>query len=130
MVSIGLEAILYNPKRFKIRSHWLRRTPAPRCVRGVLILGVCAMLMLTLTLVKLELKQQSSEIAIASMLYGTIDEYKRAVETHLRYAARQGYPAYILREDLYNGVWNKPVYLMHVIMAELAKGDDGARWIM
>lgn len=83
-----------------------------------------------LMLEKLGLKQQSSGIAIASMLYGTIDEYKRAIETHLRYAARHGYPAYILTEDFYNGVWNKPVYLMHVVMAELAKGDDGARWIM
>jgi hypothetical protein len=67
---------------------------------------------------------------MASMHYGDNQYYERAIETHIRYAERHGYPIYVLREDLYKGVWNKIVYLIHVILNEMARGDAGARWIM
>jgi hypothetical protein len=69
-------------------------------------------------------------VAIASMLYGDNLLYERAIDTHLRYAERHGYPTYILRKELVNGVWNKLAYLIHVLVAEMDKGDAGAPWIM
>lgn len=76
------------------------------------------------------MKTERPRVAIASMLYGDNELYKRAINTHLRYAKRHGYQAYVLRKELINGVWNKLAYLIHVIMTEMDKGEDGAQWIM
>ena len=64
------------------------------------------------------------------MLYGDNELYERAINTHLRYAERHGYRAYVLRKELVNGVWNKLAYLLHVLMTEMDKGEEGASWIM
>lgn len=65
------------------------------------------------------------------MLYGDVKHtYGRAIETHIRHADRHGYPTYILRRELIDGVWNKLVWLIHVMVEEMNKGDLGARWVM
>jgi hypothetical protein len=74
--------------------------------------------------------RHNGNFAMASMHYGDNQYYERAIKIHLRYADRHGYSTYVLREDIYNGVWNKIVYLMHAILNEMAKGTAGARWIM
>ncbi len=60
------------------------------------------------------------------MLYGNNRLYERAVNTHLRYAERNGYPTYVLRNELVNGVWNKLAYLNHITMTEMDKEEAGA----
>lgn len=70
------------------------------------------------------------DVAKVTMLYGENELYVRAIDTHIQHAKRHGYPAYVLRKELINGIWNKLLYLMHVMVAELHKGAEGARWIM
>lgn len=70
------------------------------------------------------------DVAKVSMLYGENELYMRALDTHVRHARRHGYPAYVLRKDLIDGVWNKLLYLIYVMVAEMHKGEEGARWVM
>jgi hypothetical protein len=69
-------------------------------------------------------------VAKVSMLYGDNEYYTRAIETHIRHAKRHGYPAYVLRQELITGVWNKLLYLIDVMVQELRRGDQGVKWIM
>jgi hypothetical protein len=64
------------------------------------------------------------------MLYGEPHLYDRAIRTHIRYAERHGYSTYILRKELIQGVWNKLAYLLHVLVTEMDKGEEGTSWIM
>ncbi|KAI1615335.1 hypothetical protein EDD37DRAFT_507190 [Exophiala viscosa] len=79
--------------------------------------------------------QKSPDVGIVSMLYGTPNEYYvKAIETHERHAARHGYPAHVLRSNVYplhNGIWNKLAYLLHLLVAELEKPEDErTKWLM
>jgi len=69
-------------------------------------------------------------VAVVSMLYGDNDFYVRAINTHLRHAERHGYPSYVLRTEIIDGVWNKLAYMMHVMITEMEKGEEGAKWLM
>lgn len=73
---------------------------------------------------------RAPEVAKVSMLYGDNEYYLRAIETHIRHAKRHGYPTYILRKELIDGVWNKLLCLMHAMVSELSKGEQAAEWIM
>ncbi|EAW14977.1 uncharacterized protein ACLA_003900 [Aspergillus clavatus NRRL 1] len=71
-------------------------------------------------------------IAKVSMLYGRPNRlYERALQSHTRHAQRWGYPMHILREDISVGFWNKPSYLLSLVIGELAK-PPGKRveWLM
>jgi hypothetical protein len=70
------------------------------------------------------------DVAKVSMLYGENEYYVRATETHIRHAKRHGYPAYVLRKELMKDVWNKLLYLVDVMVQEMRRGDQGAKWIM
>ncbi|ETN46911.1 uncharacterized protein HMPREF1541_01100 [Cyphellophora europaea CBS 101466] len=70
------------------------------------------------------------DVAKVSMMYGENELYDRAIDTHLRHAQRHGYPAYVLKKELITGVWNKLLYLIHVMVAEMHRGEQGAKWIM
>ena len=61
----------------------------------------------------------------ATMIYQT-DKYnvvyERAVDSHLRHGERWGVPTHILRHDIVEaGYFNKPAYLLGLIINELAK---------
>ena len=64
------------------------------------------------------------------MMYGDNKYYIRAIETHLKHAKRHGYPIYVLRKELLDGMWNKLLYLLYVMVEEQQKGDQGAEWIL
>lgn len=70
------------------------------------------------------------DVARVSMLYGENELYVRAIETHIRHSKRHGYPTYVLRKELIGGIWNKLLYLIHVMVSEMHKGEEGAKWIM
>ena len=72
-----------------------------------------------------------SNITKVSILYGERNEnYEGAVESHLRHAKRQGYPVHVLRNDIARGFWNKPTYLLSILVQELSKPvEERAQWI-
>ncbi|GFF79155.1 hypothetical protein IFM61606_01163 [Aspergillus udagawae] len=74
----------------------------------------------------------TNRIAKVSMLYGKPNRlYERALQSHSRHARRWGYPMHILRQDISVGFWNKPSYLLSLVINELAK-PPGERvdWLM
>ena len=67
------------------------------------------------------------------MLYG--DEinpyYVRALKSHRRHNERWNYGMHILQQNIVGGYWNKPSYLMSLIVAELSKPPaDRVGWFM
>jgi hypothetical protein len=71
-------------------------------------------------------------IAKVSMLYGETNHmYERALQSHERHGKRWGYPMHILREDISVGFWNKPSYLISLVINELAKpAGQRMEWLM
>lgn len=74
----------------------------------------------------------SGRVAKVSMLYGKRNLlYERALRSHQRHANRWGYPMYVLREDISVGFWNKPSYLLSLVVQELTKPSaERAEWFM
>jgi len=74
------------------------------------------------------------------------DVYERALKLHLAHGERWGYTTHVLRQDIVgdaeengrnikghwkSGVFKKPLYLLSVVINELAKpADERAEWIM
>lgn len=71
-------------------------------------------------------------IAKVSMLYGKTNHmYERALQSHERHGKRWGYPMHVLRQDISVGFWNKPSYLMSLVINELAKpAGERMEWLM
>lgn len=70
-------------------------------------------------------------IAKVSMLYGKNPLYERALRSHHVHNERHNYPMQVLREDVTGGYWNKPSYLLSLIVQELAKSPEKrAEWLM
>ena len=67
-----------------------------------------------------------------TMLYGKRNTlYERAIKTHERHAARQGLPIHVLRNNVADGFWNKPSYILSLLIAEAAKQpEQRATWLM
>ncbi|KAL1846735.1 hypothetical protein Plec18170_009025 [Paecilomyces lecythidis] len=66
------------------------------------------------------------------MLYGKPNIfYERALQTHRRHARRWGYGMRVLNHDIAVGYWNKPSYLLSLIIQELAKPpSERTEWLM
>jgi len=75
---------------------------------------------------------ESPQIAVISMLYGKRNMlYERAIESHVKHAALQGLPVHVLRNNVADGFWNKPSYILSLLIAELAKNPpDRTTWMM
>jgi hypothetical protein len=71
-------------------------------------------------------------IAKVSMLYGSPNPlYERALKSHERHAQRWGYPMKVLQRDIMGGYWNKPSYLLSLLLLELAKApSEQVEWLM
>jgi hypothetical protein len=71
-------------------------------------------------------------IAKVSMLYGETNHmYERALRSHERHGKKWGYPMHILREDISVGFWNKPSYLISLVISELTKpAEERIEWLM
>lgn len=76
--------------------------------------------------------QSTSRLMVASMLFGeTTSYYERALETHLRHCTRWGYSMHILRRNFSEGYWNKPYYILSLVIQELAKPpEQRTDWLM
>ena len=71
----------------------------------------------------------------ATMIYETGDfneTYERAAESHIRHGERWGTPTHILRRDIVDaGFFNKPAFLLGLIINEMAKPyDERTDWIV
>ncbi|KAF2104333.1 hypothetical protein NA57DRAFT_51166 [Rhizodiscina lignyota] len=60
-------------------------------------------------------------ISKVSMLFGKNDLYERALETHREHNEMHGYGMKVLREQLTDGYWNKLLYILSLLVEELAK---------
>lgn len=72
-------------------------------------------------------------IAKVSMLYGENPEpsYVRALRSHRTHNKRFNYAMFVLTEDAVGGFWNKPMYLLSLIMQELSKPPaERLQWLM
>jgi hypothetical protein len=72
--------------------------------------------------------RKDTGICKVSMLYGAANAiYDRAVRAH----ARHGYPTQVLRHEIISGYWNKPSYLLAVLIMELAKlPEERLKWLL
>ncbi len=77
-------------------------------------------------------KRKGPKIAKVSMLYGAPNGYyERAIESHERHAKLHGYPVHVLHHDISQGYWNKPTYILSLIVQELSKApEERAEWLM
>ncbi|KAL3492772.1 cytochrome P450 [Aspergillus germanicus] len=68
------------------------------------------------------------------MLYGKHNPlYERALQSHRRHAERWGYGMEVLRTEISDGFWNKPAFLLELVIRELRKGVENgerAEWLM
>lgn len=71
-------------------------------------------------------------VAKVSMLYGETNHmYERALQSHERHGKLWGYPMHILRQDISVGFWNKPSYLLSLVISELTKpAGERKEWLM
>ncbi len=66
------------------------------------------------------------------MLFGQPSpHYLRALQTHFRHNERWGYAMHVLQRDFIAGYWNKPYYMLALIIQELAKPpEERTEWLM
>ena len=75
----------------------------------------------------------SPRIAKVSMLYGNPPNpsYVRALKTHRAHNERWNYAMEVLQQDITGGYWNKPSYLLSLLVRELAKpAAERIEWLM
>ncbi|EXJ82227.1 hypothetical protein A1O3_06040 [Capronia epimyces CBS 606.96] len=73
-----------------------------------------------------------ARIGLVSMAYGNDTAvYDRAIESHARHAARHKYPLFVLRREVAEGYWSKTLYLISLLIQELAKPESTRlEWLM
>ncbi len=74
----------------------------------------------------------SLRLAKVSMLYGQENRlYERALQSHQRHCDRWNCRMHVLREEISAGYWNKPNYLLSLVLQELAKpAEQRTEWLM
>lgn len=75
---------------------------------------------------------KARRITKASMLYGPRNViYERALQTHRRHAQKWGYGMEVLQNEIAKGYWNKPSYLLALVIRELSKPvNERVEWLM
>jgi hypothetical protein len=55
----------------------------------------------------------------------------RTIKSHERHVAKQGLPIHILQNKVAEGFWNKPSYILSLLIAEAAQNPkERATWLM
>jgi len=72
-----------------------------------------------------------ARIAKVSAHFGGQDPaFDRALQTHADHAKRHGYQLKDMRDSIFDALWNKPAYIMSLILAELQKpSDERLEWL-
>ncbi|KAK1147848.1 hypothetical protein N8T08_000361 [Aspergillus melleus] len=68
-----------------------------------------------------EIEPPQPVVGKVSMIYGNHSIYERGLETHREHARRHGYPLFVLRRPILDGVWNKYAILLSALLEELQK---------
>ncbi|KAJ5689009.1 galactosyl transferase GMA12/MNN10 family protein [Penicillium macrosclerotiorum] len=64
------------------------------------------------------------------MIYGDFPIYEKALVSHEEHGRRLNYPVSVLRDPIIDGVWNKPLAILSIILRELEKPlDQRLQWI-
>jgi hypothetical protein len=62
------------------------------------------------------------KIGMVSMLIGdTNPTYERALRTHLRHGEIQGYETFVMRSNVLDMMYNKPMFILNILMDEMKK---------
>ncbi|KAI9761304.1 MAG: Xanthine phosphoribosyltransferase 1 [Chaenotheca gracillima] len=74
---------------------------------------------------------RSSSIAKVTMLYGKYNEaYHRALQGQAAHTQKHRYPLFALEQELVDGLWSKPSYMLHILLVELQKPEEERlKWI-
>ncbi|KAK2744273.1 hypothetical protein FQN57_004358 [Myotisia sp. PD_48] len=77
------------------------------------------------------LPQSQRKIGKVTMLFGERKQtFEKALVTHQEHSHRLGYPLFILREPLIDGVWNKPAFMIRLLLQELERPlDQRLEWL-
>ncbi|KAL8829324.1 MAG: hypothetical protein Q9191_002078 [Dirinaria sp. TL-2023a] len=79
-------------------------------------------------------KSIDSESLIAKvtiLFHGKDPTYVRAIQSHQAHNRRFGYPLFVLRHGILDGIWNKPVYLLAILLEELRKPEARRlKWLL
>ncbi|KAL4993741.1 hypothetical protein BDV10DRAFT_198068 [Aspergillus recurvatus] len=77
-------------------------------------------------------EETARRITKASMLYGPRNAlYERALQSHRRHAEKWGYGMEVLQNEITTGYWNKPSYLLALVIRELSRPvNERVEWLM
>lgn len=74
---------------------------------------------------------EKRRIGKCSMIFGNHPIYERAIQTHELHDRIHGYPLHVLRHNLFEDVWSKPGYILHLLLRELSKPEEERLdWLM
>ena len=59
-----------------------------------------------------------------TMIYGGNPIYERSLKTHEEHSRRLGYPTYVLRRSILDGMWSKLAYILSLLLQEMGKPPD------
>jgi hypothetical protein len=71
-------------------------------------------------------------IGMVSMLIGdTNPTYERALRTHLRHGEIQGYETFVMRSNVLDTMYNKPMFILNILMDEMKKPfHERLEWLL
>lgn len=71
-------------------------------------------------------------IGMVSMLIGeTNPTYERALRTHLRHGELQGYETFVMRSNVLDMMYNKPMFILNILMDEMKKPfHERLEWLL
>ncbi len=72
------------------------------------------------------------KIGMVSMLIGdTNPTYERALRTHLLHGEIQGYETFVMRSNVLDMMYNKPMFILNILMDEMKKPfHERLEWLL
>ena len=68
---------------------------------------------------------------VTILFHGKDPTYVRAVQSHQAHNRRFGYPLFVLRHGILDGIWSKPAYLLAILLEELRKPEaHRLKWLL
>lgn len=74
----------------------------------------------------------SHRIGMVSMLIGdTNPPYERALRSHLRHGEIHGYETFVMRSNVLDMMYNKPMFILNILMEEMKKSfHERLEWLL
>jgi hypothetical protein len=72
------------------------------------------------------------KIGMVTMLIGdTNPTFERALRTHLRHGEMQGYETFVMRSQVLDMMFNKPMFILNILMDEMKKPyHERLEWLL